>query len=319
MVTLFGQSGGGRKIDTLLAMPSAKGLFHRAVIESGVAIKVVDRDIATRNAEMLLAILHISKTDVHKVRNKPLDQIIAAYFAVNQTLGNVDLNSMGFAPTVDGIILPQHPFHPTASPVSADVPVMIGSTRTEWTAFAEPALFHLDESGMKEQAKKLLGVQSEEMINLYRKQNPGASPTDLFLFIISDYKYGAATMKIAVRRAALGRGPVFLYNFAWETPVRDGILRSPHSMEIPFVSDRIRESVKDTGGGSQAIALADKISDTWIAFARSGNPNNPKIPNWPSFNPNDRATMIFNNEIKVVNDPFREQRIAMFRALNLTL
>ena len=135
-VMIFGQSGGGRKVETLLAMPSAKGLFHRAIIESGAAIKVIDRDLAVRNSELLLAKLGIERGNVRELQNLPVEKIMAAHFAVMKEHPGVDQSVAGFSPTVDGKILPQHPFHPTASPVSADVPVMIGCTRTEMTIFS---------------------------------------------------------------------------------------------------------------------------------------------------------------------------------------
>jgi len=318
-VMIFGQSGGGRKCETLLTMPLAKGLFHRAVIESGIAIKVVDRDQAFRNAEMLLSKLGISKSDVHQLQKLPVEQILAAHFEVNRDLGNTDLDTLGFAPSVDGVILPQHPFHPAASPVSPDVPIMIGSTRTEHTGLTtDAALWHLDKAGLQTQVFKLLGDRAGEMIGLYGKCNPGASASELFFLIASDYSYGAKTMKIAERRAILGRGAVYLYYFAWESPVQGGMLRSPHNIEWPFAFDNAQICANLTGGGSDAIALADKISDTWIAFARTGNPNNPKMPHWHEFNINDRATMVINNDSKVVSDPLREQRVAMFQALNLS-
>ncbi len=102
--------------------------------------------------------------------------------------------------------------------------------------------------------------------------------------IASDYRYGAPTMKIAERRAALGKAPVYLYYFTWETPVLGGRLKSPHTMEIPFAFDNVKISARLTGGGADAMALADKVSDAWIAFARTGNPNTPKLPRWPAFN-----------------------------------
>jgi para-nitrobenzyl esterase len=319
-VMIFGQSGGGRKVETLLAMPSAKGLFNRATIESGAAIQVTSRDAAIKNAERLLAKLGISKTDVRQVQKLPLETIMAAYFAVVRESPLVDQSIGGFAPTVDGTILPQHPFHPNASPVSAEVPVMIGCTRTEMTLFStnDAAAFSLDEAGLRSRVKDLLGDQSQPMIDLYRKLNHDASPSDLFFLIASDYRYGAPTMKVAERRAALGKGLVYLYYFTWETPVQGGRLKSPHTMEIPFAFDNVKISARMTGGGPEAMALADKVSDAWIAFARTGNPNTPKLPRWPVFTAKDRATMVINNSSKVVNDPLREQRVAMFRAMNLT-
>lgn len=309
-VMIFGQSGGGSKCETLLAMPSAKGLFHRAAIESGTAIRVVDRDVAVRNAEQLLARLGLATKDVHKVQQLPLDQILIAAAGV----GNSD-----FSPSVGSPFLPQHPFHPAASPVSPDVPIIIGCTRTEATgSTTDAALWHLDEAGMRSQVKKLLGDEAVGMIDLYRKHNPGATPSDIYFLIASDHSYGAKTMKAAERRAALGQGPVYLYYFAWETPVQGGLLKSPHYLECPFVFDNAKLSANLTGGGPEALALADKVSDTWIAFARTGNPDNPKMPHWPAYEAKDRATMIINIECKVVNDPLREQRIAMCRALNLT-
>jgi len=221
---------------------------------------------------------------------------------------------------VDGKILPKHPFHPAASPVSADVPVMIGCTRTEMTLFAnnDPEAFRLNDDGLNKRIGDLLGGNSQEMIALYRKLNPGANASDIYFLIASDYRYGAPTMKIAERRAALGRGPVYLYYFKWETPVQGGRLKSPHTMEIPFAFDNVKISARLTGGGPEAMALADKLSDTWIAFARTANPNNPKMPRWPMFNATDRGTMVMDNKCEVVNDPLREQRLAMFRAMNLT-
>ena len=318
-VMIFGQSGGGRKVETLLAMPSAKGLFHRAIVESGAALQVASREAAIANAEKLLAKLGVSKSDVHQVQKLPLERIMAAYFAVVRDERGVDQSIGGFAPTVDGKILPQQPFTPSASPVSADVPVMIGCTRTEMTLFSlnDPAAFNLDEAGLRSRTKDLLGDQSSGMIDLYRRLNPGATPSDLYFLIASDDRYGAPTMKIAERRAALGKGPVYLYYFRWETPVQGGRLKSPHTMEIPFAFDNVQISKRFTGGGQEAMALADKLSDTWIAFARTGNPNTPKLPHWPAYTAKNRATMVIDNTSKVENDPLREQRIAMFRALNL--
>jgi para-nitrobenzyl esterase len=316
-VMIFGQSGGGRKVGTLLAMPSAKGLFHRAVIESGPTIKLVESGQATGVAAMLLAKLNLSTGQVRELQKIPVERIMSAYFSVVKDMGNRDQMTEGFSPTVDGNAVPKHPFHPAASPISADVPLMLGHTRTEMTLLSDPASFSLDEAGMRGRVKNLAGDEGDGLIDLYRKLNPRATPSDLFFLIASDYRYGAPVMKIAERRAALGKGPVHLYYFTWETPVEGGRLHSPHTMEIPFAFDNVQIARGLTGGGADAMALADKVSDTWIAFARTGDPNTSKLPHWPAFNPKERPTMVINNQSKVVTDPIREQRVAMFRALDL--
>jgi para-nitrobenzyl esterase len=315
-VTVFGQSGGGRKVATLLAMPAARGLFHRAIIESGATIKLVEREQASNVARELVAALGLTKPTVRDVQQVPLDRMMSAYFSVVRKM-NVDQMTQGFSPVVDGKIIPAHPFHPTASAVSADVPVMLGSTRTELTSSADREAFSLSEDAMRGRIHDLLGDSAGSTIEVYRKTNPGATPSDIYFLIASDYRYSGPVMKIAERRAALGKGPVYLYYFRWETPVDGGRLKSPHTIEIPFAFDNVKIAQRLTGGGPEAMALADKVSDAWIAFARTGNPHTSKLPRWTPFNATDRPTMVFDNESKVENDPIRHERAVMFRVLNL--
>jgi para-nitrobenzyl esterase len=316
LVTIFGQSGGARKVETLLTMPAAKGLFHRAIVESGAAVTLVDHDVAVQNAQQLLAKLGIDPKNVRELQKLPVEKIMTAYFAVVKDNPTVDVNRAGFAPTVDGKIVTQHPFTPKASTVSPDVPMMIGCTRTEMTLFSrnDPSAFSQTDDDMRKRVGAILGDSAPAMIDLYKKLNPGASPSDIYFLIASDYRYGAPTMLAAERRAALGRAPVFLYYFTWETPVEGGRLKTPHTMEIPFAFDNVKILTRMTGGGPDAMALADKVSDAWIAFARTGDPNTPKLPHWPAYDAKDRATMIINNVSKVLNDPLHEQRLAMYRA-----
>jgi para-nitrobenzyl esterase len=313
-VTIFGQSGGGRKVATLLTMPSAKGLFHRAIIESGATLKLVEPEQGARVAHELMSTLGLSKTQTRELQALPLDKIMAAYFTVVRRM-NVDQMTQGFSPLVDGRTVPRHPFHPTASAVSADVPLMLGSTRTELTSSAQESDFSLSDAAVRDRIRGLLAAESDQVIQVYQKANPGATPSDIYFLIASDYRYSGPVMQIAERRAALGKGPVYLYYFRWETPVDGGRLKSPHTIEIPFAFDNVKAATRLTGGGSEAMALADKVSDTWIAFARTGNPNTSKLPRWPAFNASGRPTMVFNNESTVENDPIREQRLVMFRAL----
>jgi para-nitrobenzyl esterase len=315
-VTIFGQSGGGRKVATLLAMPSAKGLFHRAIIESGPAIRLVEIADATRVADALLSKVGLNKSQVRDLQNLPVDTIMSAYFAVVRTM-KVDQMTMGFSPTVDGRTLPTHPFHPTASAVSASVPVLIGSTRTELTSRGDAASFGLSEEGMRGRIRALLGASADRVIGIYRKANPGATASDIYFLIASDHAYGAPIMKIAERRAALGTAPVYLYYFRWESPIEGGRLKSPHTIEIPFVFDTVK-AARLTASSPDAPALADKVSEAWIAFARKGDPNISTLPRWPAFEPQNRPTMVFNNECTAENDPIRQERLAMFDAMNLT-
>ena len=315
-VTVFGQSGGGRKVATLLAMPSAKGLFHRAVIESGATIKLVERDQAARVAQELAAALQLSKPSLLDLQAVPLDRLMRAYFATVRSM-NVDQMTMGFSPTVDGTAVPRHPFHPTASDVSADVPLVIGSTRTELTLQSDAAAFSLDDAALRGRVHELVGDGADGIVDIYRKANPTAKPSELYFLIASDHRYSAPAMKIAERRAALHKGAVYLYYFRWETPLEGGRYKSPHTIEIPFVFDNLDAS-RLTVGVAGAQALADKVSGAWLAFARSGDPNTPALPRWPAFDAAQRPTMMFDNASVVQNDPLHEQRLAMFAALNLT-
>src|SRR5439155_11324603 len=269
----------GRKVGTLLAMPSAKGLFHRAIIESGPTIKLVERGQAPRVASELLGKLGLNKSQVRELQSLPVERIMGAYYAVVRSM-NVDQMTMGFSPTVDGSAVPRHPFHPSASDVSATVPLMLGSSRTELTNGADAAMFSMSEDSMRGRIQNLLGASAGRVIDVYRKANPGATPSDLYFLIASDNRYGAPVMKIAERRAALGKSPVYLYYFRWETPIDGGRLKSPHTIEIPFAFDNVKTS-RLTSGSQEAIALADKVSAAWIAFARRGDPNTPKLPHWP--------------------------------------
>lgn len=317
-VTIFGQSGGGRKCETLLAMPSCKGLFHRAAIESGVAIKISEAADSHELADRMLHKLGIPAANVHKIRTLPIEQIMAAAFGIYRDARKENIRLADFAPTVDGTIIPQHPFHPEASAAMPDIPIIIGSTRTEYTGLTtNEALWHLNEEGLQTETNKLIGDSAREIIELYRKHNPAASPSELFFLIGNDRLYGASTMKIAERRAQLQKGPVYLYYFAWQTPVQNGMLMSPHNLVWPFIFDNTELCANLTGNTPEARELADKVSDAWIAFARTGDPNTSKLPYWPPYNAELRSTMIFNNTSEVINDPLQEQRIAMFHLLDL--
>jgi len=317
-IMIFGESGGGRKVGTLLAMPQAKGLFHRAVMESGATIKVVERNDATFAIQSVLDELQISKQDFRKLQQVPLDKLIPAYLSASRK-HKFTHTVMGFAPVVEGKVLPTHPFYPTASAAMPEIPLIIGTNRTEMTLqlAGDSAAFSLDAAGLHKRAAELFGDQSEHMIEVYQKSVPDATAAELFFLMISDKNYCVPIMTIAQRRAALGKAPVHFYYFAWKTPVEGGRMRSGHALEIPFVFDNTQISVGYTGGGSRPAALADKISDAWIAFARTGGPNTPKLPPWTPYSSDQRASMVFNDSSQIVNDPTMERRQAMQEVLGL--
>ena len=223
---------------------------------------------------------------------------------------------------MDGDALPASPFHPTASAVNPDVPLIVGANRTELTLQmrADTEAFNLDEAKMMQRLQSILGDMTREVVDVYRSAEPDASPSELFFLIVSDRAYVVPCTVIAERRAALNAAPVRSYYLTWETQTLDGRLMTPHALDIPFVFDNThaeRTVYGFTTGTAEERAMADKISDSWIAFARSGNPDTGKLPDWPVYTGESRQVMVLNNESRVVEDPIRERRQVMQRVLNL--
>src|ERR1700676_5446867 len=306
-VTIFGQSGGGLKISTLLAMPPAKGLFHKAIIESGSSLKGIHREDANKTTERILAKLGLEKNQVDELQNLPVARLLAAIDNRGAAPGTAPFT---IGPVVDGRTLPRDPFDPTPPEISADVPLIIGSVNTEGTFFTPPdsPLFSLDEAGMRARLTTRFGEVAEKFIELYRKEMPNASPSQLY-FTINAFPTAAITQ--AERKAAQGKAPVYMYLFTWETPVDDGKRHSPHTVELPFVFNNVAEQPEEVGNGPELQPLADKVSGAWTAFARTGNPNVTGTPKWPAYTESERATMIINNEWKIMNDPRHEVRVLM--------
>jgi para-nitrobenzyl esterase len=304
-VMVFGQSGGGRKVSVLQAMPTAKGLLHRAVIQSGPGLRMLDRETAVKATELLLTELEMKGANALDLQILPVDRLLRAYRKVARVQPSTFLvPTPSFGPVVDGNVLPQHPFDPTAPTVSADVPLMIGSTRTELSMWrATDKVLGLDASGLRATVEAILPGDAESVIDAYRKEYARATPGELSILIETDLIFGTPTKVLAARKAALEQAPVYVYRFDWCTPVKEGRLQSPHGLEVPFVFDNTRISGLFTGGGAQAASLAGKISEAWIAFARSGNPSTRKLPRWAAYDAVQRPTMLFNTDSSVANDP----------------
>jgi para-nitrobenzyl esterase len=316
-VTVFGESGGGRKVGVLLAMPEAKGLFHRAIIQSGPSWRAVTRSRASVVRDALLE--ELSLTGVAALRSVPATELLRAYFAATRK-HRWNHVTTGCAPVVDAAVLPTHPFDPAAADVMPEVPVICGTNRTEMTLFLanDAAAFQLDEAGLLQRVQRWFGDQAAALLAVYREALPGATPSELFFLMISDQRYCAPMMKIAERRAALGGAPVYFYYFRWETPVADGRLRSTHALDVSFVFDNTERVKRLTGGGERAQLLAAKMSSAWIAFAASGKPAAPGLPEWPAYEATRHATLVLDDESEIIDDPTRSRRLAMQQFLELT-
>jgi para-nitrobenzyl esterase len=314
-VTIFGQSGGGGKVSALLAMPPAKGLFHRAIIESGADVRGVPVDVANKSAEMFLSRLNLKPGQVDELQKLSMEQLLAAI----PPGGGPGSPGLALAPVVDGSTLPSGPFDPAAPEMSANIPLLIGTTETEVTFFPNQVLDPIDDASLNARVKQTLAkasdAQVDEVIAAYRKGRPGVANTDLYLALASDATFRAGVLTEADRKAAQ-KAAVYQYYFTWKSPVEDGKLRSFHTLEIPFAFDNVDIATSMTGTGPERQALADKISGAWVEFARSGNPNHKGLPTWASFDTTKRATMILDNECKLVNDPHGEEQRLLHKVQN---
>ena len=310
-VTIFGQSGGGGKVATLMAMPAGKGLFHRAIIQSGsyarnAHLEAMSPDIATAHAQTLLTTAGLKPTEAGKLLDMPMAALIAAIAKAGR-----GEKPPVWRPVADGTNLPSGPSWPTAPAVSADVPLMIGTTATEMTMLmgmmAEPALFDLDEPGLRQRISTWYAADKlDEVIKIFRTKSPNATPGLLFFDIATATVFRRGAWTHADLKAEQNKAPVYLYEIDWTTPVDNGKWGSPHSMEHPFVFDNVALSESMVGPSrAEPQGIADQISPTWVAFARSGNPNNAAIPHWPAYTATNRTTMVFDTNSTAVKD-FRE-------------
>lgn len=311
-VTIFGESGGGRKVTTLLAMPAAKGLFHRAIIQSGPGIKLQPRDRSSEMALALLDELGLSRSRVGRLHELPMEEILGAYATVSGRLdddarakGNFEQH--GFVPTVGVPSLPDYAFDPVATEVSAEIPVLVGSNLHEWAYHLrnEPEIFQrqLTEEELRERVEVMVGDQADRVLDTYQRVYGDVHPAVKYILMGSDRTYRFDSIQLAQRKALQGDAPVWMYLFAWESPVEDGRMLAHHALEIAFAFDNVTKTPAWSGGGPRAQELADRMSDAWIAFARAGDPNVSGLPEWSPYTAPERATMIFDDACRVEDDP----------------
>jgi para-nitrobenzyl esterase len=314
-VTIFGQSGGAGKVSTLLGMPAAQGLFHRAIAQSGSAVTSMPAGAATQNAEALMSRLGLKSGQVDELQRLPVEQVLAAMQPPGGGRG-------GFAtsPVVDGTSLPHDVFNPAATPLSAGIPLLIGSTETEvtWsvnTDYTSPA----DATALADRIQRTLRVdaaRARTLADVYRHGRPGASLLDLALIMETDASQFRTGVDLqAERKSAAARAPVYVYRFQWYSPVSGGRLRAMHCMDIPFAFDNVDNSQPILGTGADRQGLADRMSRAWVAFARGGDPNSASLPRWEPFTTAERATMMLNTECRLARDPYRDERVALAAAI----
>jgi para-nitrobenzyl esterase len=307
-VTVFGESGGGGKVSTLMAMPAAKGLFHRAIAQSGVALRGLTGDAAAATARALLNQLGIDSGDLDRIQDIPFERILVALEAVRPPLG--------FGPVVDGRALPRHPFDPEAPAVSAEVALLLGSNLTERTFFADTPLDPIDDAALLGHVKRYTGLgdaAAAGLIAAYRKNRPDADNTFIYQLLSADWWMTANVITEAERKAKLGRAAAYVYHFEKRTPVRDGKLKVPHTLEIAYAFDNVDLSTAVTGTGADKQDLADKMSAMWTAFARTGNPSAAGLK-WEPYSAERRAVMILDDNPRLELDPYREERLAISAA-----
>jgi len=314
-VTIFGQSGGAGKVSTLLGMPAAQGLFHRAIAQSGSAVTSMPAATATQNAEALMARLGLKPTQADDLQKLPVEQVLAAMQAPGGGRGGFTTS-----PVVDGVSLPHDVFSPAATPLSGSIPLLIGSTETEvtWsvnTDYTAPA----DPAALRARITRTLRVdeaRAQSLVDVYKHGRPQASLLDLALIMETDASQFRTGVDLeAERKSAATRAAVYMYRFQWYSPVSGGRLRAMHCMDIPFAFDNVDNSQPIVGAGADRQALADRMSRAWVAFARSGDPNHAGLPRWEPFTATERSTMMLNTACRLDRDPYHDERLAMAAAI----
>jgi para-nitrobenzyl esterase len=294
-VTIFGQSGGGGKTTTLLGAPAARGLFHRAMVQSGSYLKMADRETSAATAAALLAQLGIDRSRIADLQDVPWTTLLEAQGA----LAAAD-PTRRFSPVMDGTYLPHHPFDPVAPEESADVPLIVSTTLED--AALMMFNYDLDEAGLRAQTTARLGPLGDQAVALYRARYPNKSPFLIQAQMATDGGFRKGAVAQAERKAAQNRGKVWMYQWDWETPTYDGKFGAVHGIDVPASFHNYRDGIVGCGNAPGRL-MCDRLASALIAFARTGDPNNDLLPTWPAYDATTRATMIFDNDTRVENNP----------------
>jgi len=306
-VTIFGESGGGGKVGTLMCMPSAKGLFHKAIIQSGTLLNTMTKEKSQALGLAVLENLGISPNEIEKVDTIPyMDLVKAGNDAISKISGPRKPGTQtmfGFVPSADGVVLLQQPFSPGFANISKDIPLMIGTTLNELMK-----TYYGEKDMTLEQAKDILakeyGDKTDQYIKLFAKAYPDYTPQDLLSI---DKVFRPYTIRTADTRAIESSAPLYVYLFAWKSQVDNASKGSFHGLDIPLVFNNVDLRQDWTGNTEAAWKLADIMSSAWINFAKTGNPNvKSKLPDWKTYTKENGSTMYFDNECRIVNNHDRE-------------
>ena len=293
-VMIFGQSGGGAKTSTVLAMPGAKGLFHRAAVQSGSALRLVTPEAGAQTAEKFLKQLGLTGRTAADIQKFSWQQILEAQVAAG---GN-------FSPVIGTDALPHHPFDPGAPPESMDVPIIVSTTLED--AALGLTNFGLTEDGLKTLFDQRFGGKGKELVALYRKYDPAATPFLIQAQAFTDAGFRGSAFVQAARKAAAGGAPAYMYQWNWRTPAYDGKFGAVHGIDVSASFHSYRDGF--FAGSTNGKAMADRLASVWGAFVRTGNPNNPHIPKWEPYSDSHRAVMLFDNDTRQEINPRAEIR-----------
>ena len=299
-VTIMGESGGGSKVSHLMAMPSADGLFHKAIVQSGPGVISGKPDEAAAYTAAILNEAGVqSAADLAAL---PADDLIAAIRRATPAESGFGRGPR-FGPIADGEIVPRDPFLPRAPEQSADIPLLIGYNKDEMTLFlaAQPWFGRIDDATLDTMAAGM-GEQAVAAIAAYREMHPDYSPTHIASAALGA-RFVQGTYLLADQQSRTADAPVYVYRLTWETPVADGMLRSPHTLDIPLMFDNAEESAALVGTGAEAQRMADMMSDAWIAFAKTGTPTSELLPGWTPYTVQSRNVMELDVEPRLVEDP----------------
>jgi len=317
-VTIMGQSGGGAKVCNLTAMPSAKGLFHNAVALSGLALKVAEKNNAEKLASYVLQEAGLTPSQIDKLQELPWRDYYAiankASMKLRKETGATGMMAGGFSPVADGKFIPQQPYSPEATPLAANIPMIVCSTFYERSPSSfDSSIENVTLDKAIELAKTIrgftgpLGDNAGAIINAYAKIFPDRKPIEIVSMVLSNRKNQIAFCNAKSSQAA----PVYLAWFGWNPPVFDGRLRAFHTMDISFWFYNTDVQISHTGGGARPRKLAAKMSGSLVQFMKTGNPNGGGLPTWPRYTAASGETMILNDICEVKNDPDREARKAL--------